>query len=386
MPTIIGLAANAAPPTRIFSSTPIAPAQPVVYSVPLLDMTVRRLRPLAPRRDPRPVTLRLDAEDVNEKTWRQIKLIVWKPDESICEASLLRPLWWIAETGAKVGGMIRLAMTDMGVVGPAKVLAINPCPKIAPAVPGRRSQVVIGKFKHTARFLLRIRFEGLDKPLEVTPNHPVFSLDRGDFVPARSLRVGERCKSKKAAVVTKIEVKYGSVPVYNLEVHRDHTFLVTKLGILVHNSYEITGVQNTSGYVAAPTLSPVENAYGTALNNYASVGALDEIASVKGFDQTIPGGSKPDYLVNWRDGTQTYGDLYQPEGGSYSTIADEIRDKANDQTQGGVVIVGLSGLASDAQIRTATAAARAAVGKAGFSGKGVIIMIGSGVFNKIFKS
>ena len=327
---------------------------------------------------------------VDPATWRQVDLTM--PDPANANDSytmqLLEPLSWITANSAAVGNWISLDLPELQISGEAQVDSINPCPTIESG-PG---QVVLGTFQHVSNDVVDVNLAGESQPLQVTAGHLLWSLDADGWVVAGDLHAGERLAGENGPVTIESVTPYSqSMTVYNLDVENDHRYLVTNLGVLSHNvdlcSYELNGVQNTWGYEPAAGLDEIENAYGAQLNNFASVGSLGEIESIEGFDQPIPGGvTEPDYRVKWQDGTQGYADLYRPETESFNTIASEIRSKANDQTQGGVVIVALKGIASDDQIRVAQAAARFAVGKAGFAGKGVIIMVGQAISAKLFTS
>lgn len=227
---------------------------------PRLSPPMPQRQSLQPKPQPRPLPAALDADEVNPRTWRRIELLAWKADEETCDVVLLRPLWWIEQAGAKVGGLIRLAMPEMGVAGPAKVLSIGPCPRMQERKPG--TQVVTGTFKHKAKMVLHLHLKGLDKPIGVTPNHPMYSLDRGDFIPAGNLRIGERLKTYTgvSAVVTLIDQVPGEQAVYNLEVHRDHVYYVSNLGVLVHNTYAVTQAIDNLRFSGARIIDPVKTA------------------------------------------------------------------------------------------------------------------------------
>ena len=49
-----------------------------------------------------------------------------------------------------------------------------------------------GTLVHDNVPVLDLRLEGLTEPLGVTPGHPIWSENRGAFVPAVQLKVGER--------------------------------------------------------------------------------------------------------------------------------------------------------------------------------------------------
>ena len=72
----------------------------------------------------------------------------------------------------------------------------------------------------------------------MTAQHPVYSLDRGDFVAAGELSAGERLATLAGpTAVLGIKPQHKPQTVYNLEVQGQHVFRVTSNGLLVHNSY-----------------------------------------------------------------------------------------------------------------------------------------------------
>ncbi|MFN7768587.1 MAG: polymorphic toxin-type HINT domain-containing protein, partial [Planctomycetaceae bacterium] len=128
------------------------------------------------------------------------------------------------------------ALPELGAVGPAEVLAIEPCPPLASG-PGR---TVTGTFAHAAANVLDLEIEGLDTPLGCTANHPFWSADRQDFVPAGSLTIGEHLRTESGTLrqVTRITPRRGPpVAVFNLEVDAEHVYFVSTAGVLVHNAY-----------------------------------------------------------------------------------------------------------------------------------------------------
>jgi hypothetical protein len=211
------------------------------------------------------------ASEIEPATWRNIHLRMQKPHGGTLEIVLLRPLAWLAEqvdefeqlftadvhasaldnavregrdrTGwqldSDVGhdtGWIHLVLPELGAVGPAEVLAIEPCPPLASG-PGR---TVTGTFAHSAADVLDLEIEGLDTPLGCTANHPFWSADRQDFVAAGSLTIGEHLRTESGTLrqVTRITPRRGPpVPVFNLEVDAEHVYYVSTAGVLVHNTY-----------------------------------------------------------------------------------------------------------------------------------------------------
>jgi len=62
-------------------------------------------------------------------------------------------------------------------------------------------------------------------------------LDRNAWVAAGDLKAGERLRTLDgAACVAGIKLRLGRDTVYNLEVHKDHTFFVSDAKLWVHNA------------------------------------------------------------------------------------------------------------------------------------------------------
>jgi hypothetical protein len=174
-----------------------------------------------------------DHEEVDPATWRQIELAM--PDEhgGRFDIVLLRPLGWLEEERAEVGRPVCLSMPEQGLDGPAEVLAIGPCPPILPG----SGRVVTGTFTHIRSGVIELHVAGLDEPIGVTENHPIYSLDRQEFVHAAELNVGERLQLVDGIThVVAINPIVGKHRVYNFEVHGEHVYHVSRLGLLVHNA------------------------------------------------------------------------------------------------------------------------------------------------------
>jgi hypothetical protein len=81
--------------------------------------------------------------------------------------------------------------------------------------------------------------DGLPDPIGTTPNHPIWSVDRGNFVRAEELQIGERLQGDRGPLaLNAIEKNQGSEPVFNLEIFGQHVFRVSSLGVLAHNNDE----------------------------------------------------------------------------------------------------------------------------------------------------
>lgn len=183
----------------------------------------------------------LDATDITMPLWRSIDLEMPKSDGTMAELSVLRPLWWIEQTGAKVGKTIDLGMQEIGISGVAKVLKIGPCEVDSRDNP-KGTNIVTGKIEHHNAEVWGLVFNGnTANPLGVTANHPIYSFDRHNWIPAGELRIDEKVSTiDGAATLTGKSKRPGRHTVYNMEVHRSHAYHVSQLGILAHNSNVLT--------------------------------------------------------------------------------------------------------------------------------------------------
>ena len=92
-------------------------------------------------------------------TWRVARLRMLRADGAVVELELLRPLRWFEAQGVRVperstrdrtvavSARVWLDLEEMGVVGPAELYEVGPCPPIDPG-PGA---VVTGRFRITIR-------------------------------------------------------------------------------------------------------------------------------------------------------------------------------------------------------------------------------------------
>lgn len=172
-------------------------------------------------------------EDPDVENSRLITLVMQKPDGGRLDIQLSRDLGWIEEYGVEVGATIDLDLAELGAEGPAEVVAIEP----APPLEAGNDPVVTGTFKHTVRMLVDLHVDGLSEPIGVTSNHPFWSIDRQEFIPAGDLRVGERVHAQDHALtVLRAIARSATKPVYNLETDEEHVYCVCEAGILVHNT------------------------------------------------------------------------------------------------------------------------------------------------------
>lgn len=176
------------------------------------------------------------ATDVTPLLWRKLEVQLQKKDGSTAELSMLRPLWWLKLTRAREGGYLELNVPEAGIKGIAKVLKISRCYSDSRDIKDGHN-LVISKIKHNNASTIHITFVGSKDTLGVTPGHPLFSLTHSKWIPAGSLKKGDKLKSENgnAAIIRRIQ-KGKKTTVYNLEVHRAKSYFVGNLKILAHNT------------------------------------------------------------------------------------------------------------------------------------------------------
>jgi hypothetical protein len=101
--------------------------------------------------------------------------------------------------------------------------------------------VVTAKFlTREVNTIARVEILGVDGQIEVlegTTIHPIWSVDRDDWIQLSELQEGERLQAANGiATVVSIAIVSTNVPVYNIEVHGEHVYQVGELGLLVHNA------------------------------------------------------------------------------------------------------------------------------------------------------
>lgn len=177
-----------------------------------------------------------DPTTVDPATWRLIRLRTAKPagSDNLVDVELLRPTEWIEQSKAVVGSQIDFQLAELGLNGPADVLAIEPCPEIEPG----QSRVITGTFTTARCSVLQLHLSN-GEVLEPTPPHRFFSESRQDWVAAQDLQIGECLRTALGQTVTieSTSLKAGEYRVYNLEVEQEHQFYVGESGVLVHNAY-----------------------------------------------------------------------------------------------------------------------------------------------------
>ena len=187
-----------------------------------------------------------------------------KKDGSQCDIQLLRPNNWLDEEitrlRRKIDGRVVdevdlladslllgelnssdnyafdvwLELPEMGVVGWATLTNVDENVDVQNGA----GNVVTGTFAHIADNAIDLVVEDQAEPIGCTDNHPFWSVDRQDFIPAGELIEGERLllyNGESKRVVQKLP-RPGPQVVYNLEIYGEHVYHVAADGVLVHNA------------------------------------------------------------------------------------------------------------------------------------------------------
>ena len=166
-------------------------------------------------------------------TWRKVTLRALNAADADVEIELLRPLSWLESQSAAPGSVVHVEIAELNLDGDARVLSIEPCPPIERG-PGA---VITGRFSHISNDLVDVWVEGLEEPITGTSRHPFWSVTRQAWAPACELQTGELLEGKSGtAQVVSVSYRDDGQQVYNIEVHDEHNYRASALGVVVHNS------------------------------------------------------------------------------------------------------------------------------------------------------
>ena len=194
--------------------------------------------------------------DVDE-SWRVVHLLGqgYGASGDAFEVTLLRPTAWLEAHGVSgPGADVYLELKEFGFRDWFTVSGLEDAPHIASG-PGR---VVLSTFTRLSNDVYEVSFGDGVAPLRGTGSHPLYSLDRDDWVRVRDLQLGERLQTAEGAVsVEALEKVRGLHRVYNLEVEGDHEYLVGDAQIRAHNNKVKPGaVPRGGGCPGCPCFSP----------------------------------------------------------------------------------------------------------------------------------
>ena len=179
-------------------------------------------------------TLPASASESGAEVWFGAALSLLGPGlEDDTRLRVLRPIDWFEERGlSRPGDRVFLELPELGVSGWASLERMWEHGPLEPG-PGR---LVLSTTETTSNDVYELSFIEDAEALRGTGSHPLYSLDRDDWVRVRDLQVGERLQTAEGAVtVEALEKVRGVHRVYNLEVDADHEYLVGEAGVRAHN-------------------------------------------------------------------------------------------------------------------------------------------------------
>lgn len=181
---------------------------------------------------------RIDLEEITPFSW---KWVDFRSEDGVI-INLRRPNWWIKEVGAdSIGKMVYLDIPEFALNGEFVVDNI----RVNQLDTRFWEENRVGEFIYrpiTGRFQRRVNdYHRLtlntEEVLRVTENHPFWSNNRNAWVALKDLRVNEQLKTRYGVVsIFEIEKVHSSIDVFNIEVFRDHNYLVGKSSVMAHNN------------------------------------------------------------------------------------------------------------------------------------------------------
>ncbi len=184
----------------------------------------------------------IDNEDITPYTWKWVHLQVKEENGGYTNIHLRRPNWWFTENNAtNIGDKVYVSLPQIGIDGEIPIV------KIYPNTLDTRfwdyyydeshvKRPITGKIEHSANNVVNIKFNDSEKIISPTTNHLLWSADREGWVSVGELVIGEHITTKEGILtLASKEPNEGWHVVYDLEVYRDHNFLVGDHYVLAHN-------------------------------------------------------------------------------------------------------------------------------------------------------
>ena len=212
---------------RDFEATSVAVSETLLFPIESV--------PLGSRVGTKNPTHEYDDEfgEPSQDSWRLMSATIERHDGAVIDFEYLRPLSWLEARGITPGSSLNVALPELDLFAVGTVHRIEPCPPIADG----EGSVVTGRIvtRQTAG-LVRVEFTR-GEPLTGTEVHPVWSLDRQDWVGLGDLQPLERVAAQDGeTIVLSVTPLAELAPVFNLEIHGEHVYQVTTQGVLVHNA------------------------------------------------------------------------------------------------------------------------------------------------------
>ena len=123
--------------------------------------------------------------------------------------------------------------------------------------------------------------DGAVETITGTTIHPVWSVDRQEWVPLAELAQGERLQGLDGlAVVLGVSLARVSQPVYNIEVHGEHVYQVGELGLVVHIDDVANLFASTPGHAGTHTLALVDDLIDVMIDRHSTESMISYLVSL----------------------------------------------------------------------------------------------------------
>ena len=177
--------------------------------------------------------------------WVQIDAVLTAEDHSLIHISQLTSERTHSNLKAvSPGDGIHIVLPELGIDGIARIERIEHEVNSSKAT----GRLVVATVSRLSNDVYELSFVEGGAALRGTSSHPLYSLDRDDWVRVRDLQVGERLQTAEGAVtIEALEKVRGVHRVYNLEVEGDHEYLVGEAGVRAHNNKVNPGRKKMSG-------------------------------------------------------------------------------------------------------------------------------------------
>jgi hypothetical protein len=191
--------------------------------------------------NPRPWDFDGELAVPDQATWLLGKFSLQKENGNWVDIEMIRPAAYWESQEASPGSFVFMEFPELEASGMAQVKSIEPCPPIADG----STNVVTARIvtRHVSE-LVELTIEG-GEAITGTPQHPIWSIERQDWVELGDLEVGEHLWTEDGPVeILATRLISTGESVYNLEVYGDHIYQIGNAGVLVHN-----GCKNRANHV-----------------------------------------------------------------------------------------------------------------------------------------
>jgi hypothetical protein len=128
--------------------------------------------------------------DPEQATWAKLSITVERNDGGIVDAEIIRPRSWILANGLCAGRVLPLNLPELEVTGLALVTSIDECPPIADGEGSVVTALFVTREVHVVASVDVLGADGTVATITGTTIHPVWSVDRQEWVPLAELTDG----------------------------------------------------------------------------------------------------------------------------------------------------------------------------------------------------